>query len=223
MRFRLLVSCFIFGMAISLNPSHAFDVSGAAVVVDGDTIVIGLQIIRLHGIDTPETGQRCALSDGKSWPCGKAALEHTKKLIVGKTVTCSGNAFDEYERLIASCSTSDGSDINLELVEKGLAWAFVKFSDDYVVQEGIARNKGIGVWQHQTEAPWVFREARWHVEQQVAPNGCPIKGNISKHGQIYHVPWSRYYKKTKISVEKGERWFCSENEALKAGWRAPLN
>src|SRR5262245_54283724 len=40
--------------------------------------------------------------------------------------------------------------------------------------------------------------------------GCVIKGNISlKTGErIYHLPGQRYYGKTKISPEKGERWFC---------------
>ena len=45
-------------------------------------------------------------------------------------------------------------------------------------------------------------------------------GNISKNGNIYHPPWSPWYTKTKISTEKGERWFCSEREAIDAGWRA---
>lgn len=50
--------------------------------------------------------------------------------------------------------------------------------------------------------------------------GCVIKGNISKSGErIYHVPGQRYYDVTVISPERGERWFCSEAEARRAGWR----
>lgn len=51
--------------------------------------------------------------------------------------------------------------------------------------------------------------------------GCDIKGNISSKTdeKIYHVPGQRDYKKTKISPEKGERWFCTEEEAIAAGWR----
>lgn len=48
---------------------------------------------------------------------------------------------------------------------------------------------------------------------------CPIKGNISSGGQIFHVPGQRDYCKTVIDVSKGERWFCSEAEAVAAGWR----
>ena len=50
---------------------------------------------------------------------------------------------------------------------------------------------------------------------------CRIKGNISKSGKIYHVPGSGAYEKTLIDESKGERWFCSEDEAKVAGWRAP--
>jgi hypothetical protein len=49
-----------------------------------------------------------------------------------------------------------------------------------------------------------------------------IKGNISLNGgqRIYHVPGSRDYDSTKIDESKGERWFCTEQEAVSAGWRA---
>ena len=51
--------------------------------------------------------------------------------------------------------------------------------------------------------------------------GCDIKGNISINSgaRIYHVPGQKYYDDTKIRYEYGERWFCSEAEARKAGWR----
>lgn len=52
---------------------------------------------------------------------------------------------------------------------------------------------------------------------------CRIKGNISDSGRIYHVPGSAWYDRTKIVTARGERWFCSEKDALAAGWRAPKN
>lgn len=53
------------------------------------------------------------------------------------------------------------------------------------------------------------------------PPGCVIKGNISSSSgeKIYHVPGQRYYEQTKIEPEKGERWFCTEEEAIANGWR----
>ncbi|WP_318013086.1 MULTISPECIES: hypothetical protein [unclassified Mesorhizobium] len=43
--------------------------------------------------------------------------------------------------------------------------------------------------------------------------------HISKRRRIYHVPGQKYYNVTKITEAKGERWFCSEAEAMTAGWR----
>lgn len=56
----------------------------------------------------------------------------------------------------------------------------------------------------------------------VERNGsCNIKGNVSigSGERIYHVPGQHYYEATKISLQYGERWFCSEEEARAAGWR----
>jgi endonuclease YncB( thermonuclease family) len=53
------------------------------------------------------------------------------------------------------------------------------------------------------------------------PGNCLIKGNISENGRIYHLPGGRYYERTKIDEAKGERWFCTEDEARAAGWRPP--
>jgi hypothetical protein len=53
--------------------------------------------------------------------------------------------------------------------------------------------------------------------------GCKVrvKGNISfETGErIYHVPGQKFYDETYINPRKGERWFCSEEEARAAGWR----
>jgi len=53
------------------------------------------------------------------------------------------------------------------------------------------------------------------------PPGCVIKGNISSSSgeKIYHVPGQRNYEQTVIDPAKGERWFCTEEEATANGWR----
>ncbi|MBY0319509.1 MAG: hypothetical protein K2X72_12355 [Reyranella sp.] len=49
---------------------------------------------------------------------------------------------------------------------------------------------------------------------------CQIKGNINAQGvRIYHPPGCRHYNSTVIDPERGERWFCTEDEAIAAGWR----
>ena len=69
------------------------------------------------------------------------------------------------------------------------------------------------------EPAWLFREKHWAGAEQAAPKGCAIKGNVTAHGHIYHMPWSPWYGKVKVDAAKGERWFCSESEAMAAGWR----
>ena len=53
------------------------------------------------------------------------------------------------------------------------------------------------------------------------PADCRIKGNISGDERVYHTPDSPWYNRTEIDASKGERWFCSAQEAEDAGWRAP--
>jgi hypothetical protein len=49
---------------------------------------------------------------------------------------------------------------------------------------------------------------------------CVIKGNVNDKGErIFHLPTSAYYGATVIDTARGERWFCSEDEARAAGWR----
>ena len=49
-----------------------------------------------------------------------------------------------------------------------------------------------------------------------------IKGNRSSSGErIFHTPDSAYYDRTEIDESKGEVWFCTEEDAISAGWRPP--
>lgn len=190
-------------------------------IVDGDTLAIGDQRFRLHGIDAPEAGQKCNTPSGKLWRCGDEATAHLIALTQGKPITCDDRGLDDYDRTLSVCKAGD-VELNAAMVRDGYAWAFVKFSNDYVKIERMAKLASAGVWQADTEPAWVFRAHKWEVAVQEAPEGCPIKGNISKNGHIYHPPWSPWYARTKVSLNKGERWFCSEREALDAGWRAPI-
>ena len=55
-------------------------------------------------------------------------------------------------------------------------------------------------------------------------NSCTIKGNISSSKEkIFHMIGCGSYNKTVIDESRGEKWFCSEKEAIDAGWRKALN
>lgn len=58
--------------------------------------------------------------------------------------------------------------------------------------------------------------------QNIIPKpGCNIKGNISidPENKLYHLPGMKDFEITNISPDKGERWFCTESEAIAHGWK----
>jgi endonuclease YncB( thermonuclease family) len=191
-------------------------------VVDGDTSRIDGTTFRLHGIDAPEVGQTCSDAGGGTWRCGDEATRRLEILIGDSVPICDDRGPDDYDRILAVCFVY-GIELNRDMVAEGYAWAFRKFSEEYVADEEIAAGLGLHIWQAATQAPWEYRAAKWVVAVQESPAGCPIKGNISENGHVYHAPWSPWYTRTKVSIDKGERWFCSEREALDAGWRAPVS
>lgn len=192
--------------------------SGRAIVIDGDTIDIDGQHIRLEGIDAPEHAQTCGRKWFGTWSCGAAATRALDALVRGRRVACDNEGYDKYGRILGLC-TVDGRDINAEMVRSGYAWAFVKYSTRYVAEEAEARKAKAGIWQGEAEPAWVYREKTWDVAEPAAPSGCAIKGNVTANGHIYHMPWSPWYAKVKVEPAKGEQWFCSEADAAKAGFR----
>lgn len=197
------------------------EVSGRVAIVDGDTLWVGSQEIRIHGIDAPETSQKCQLPQG-TWDCSSAAVTVLRAIVEGRAVRCAGHELDQHGRLIARCGTDEVPDIGAQLVASGVAWAFIKYSTDYIQFEKAPRAKKLGIWQSKTQPPWEYRARRWETATQVTPENCPIKGNINAKGErIYHAPWSKHSPGRKIDTSNGERWFCSEAEARAAGWRAP--
>jgi len=212
-------------------------------IIDGDTLDLDGQRHRLFGIDTPEAGAVCNGADGRPWRCGEAATRRLVELTAqsgpaGPVCRDEPGQRDRYGRHISRCFVG-GRDVADQLVREGLGWAFVRYSDDYVAAERAARRAGIGVWQAPNEPAWEWRAnrsaraaaARNDASGGNAPRpaavqdpprpGCDIKGNISANGRIYHRPGSAAYAATRIATARGERWFCSEREALEAGWRAP--
>lgn len=193
-------------------------VTGVARVIDGDTLDVAGERVRLEGIDAPEMAQSCGRNFFGTWKCGVVAANRLAELVRGHTVTCESRGYDKYGRMLGICFV-DGHDINAEMVREGLAWAFVRYSQTYVREEAQARAARAGIWQGEAAPAWEYRAHRWASAEQGAPNGCAIKGNITAHGRIYHMPWSAWYASVKIEPEKGERWFCSEAQAIAAGWR----
>ncbi|QDM41938.1 thermonuclease family protein [Altererythrobacter sp. TH136] len=100
---------FLLALAATTS-AQAGTLSGQPQVIDGDTLEISGQRVRLFGIDAPELSQTCNRS-GQAWECGKAAREHLAGMISTAQVTCSGAEKDTYGRLVAVCQVS-GVDLN---------------------------------------------------------------------------------------------------------------
>ncbi len=192
--------------------------SGPARVIDGDTIAIGETRIRLEGIDAPETSQLCTTATKTQWSCGQSAKSELMAITAGKMVRCESSGNDRYGRVLGIC-WAGSLELNAEMVRRGFAWAFVRYSSRLVQVEAEARGRSIGIWQADNEPAWGYRTGRWTTAENTAPRACAIKGNITNAGRTYHLPWNRNYDAVRINPSKGERWFCSEAEALAAGWQ----
>ena len=209
------------------------DVSGRARVIDGDTMDVDGMRVRLHGVDAPEGNQSCLIGD-EPWPCGRRSARALADLIDGRVVACQERDRDRYGRIVAVCRR-DALDVNAWLVAEGWALAYRRYSVAYVEQESQARQSRRGMWRGDFVSPWNWRQGKRlrpslrEPRIATAPSErqqgglCRIKGNISRSSgkRIYHMPGDRDYAPTRISLERGERWFCSESEARSAGWRRP--
>lgn len=209
-------------LCVLAAPAFA-DVQGAIDVVDGDTIRVAGETIRLHGIDAPEVNQPCQDDTGADWACGAFVQRAVTERYQGAQTTCVVLERDRYDRLVAKCYV-DGADINEAIVLAGWAEAYRSYSYDYDFAEKNAQIQGAGLWSSTMQSPAAFRAQERAALGTPAPDpDCVIKGNISSSGRIYHMPHNRDYDATRINEDNGERWFCSEADAEAAGWRAARN
>lgn len=182
-------------------------------VIDGDTIEIeGGQKVRYIGLDTPETTEEV-----ECW--GREATSKNRELVEGKRVSLEKDVSetDKYVRLLRYVFIDSSVFINDYLVREGYALASsyppdVKYQDQLRQAQEEARQNSKGLWSQCTASP--------NNSSASSQPDCVIKGNINASGEkIYHMPGQYYYNKTVIDESRGERWFCSEEEALDAGWR----
>ena len=143
-----------------LVPSVAVaDITGKPRVIDGDTIEIAGERIRLHGIDAPESKQTCTDADGKEWRCGQDATFALANLIQNHWITCKGDGRDRYGRLIAVCFVGP-YDLNAMMVQRGWALAYRRYSNEYVDEEADAKANKDGLWRGEFVAPWEWRRGK---------------------------------------------------------------
>jgi len=116
--------------------------------------------VRLHGIDAPEVGQAF----------GTKSRDGLRTLVMGKAVTVDHRGEDRYGRTLARLEV-DGRDVNREMVAAGLAWHYVRYSDDALLAaaEVEAREARRGLWaDREPVPPWEWRAGE-HARKTAAP------------------------------------------------------
>jgi endonuclease YncB( thermonuclease family) len=129
-------------------------------VIDGDSLKVDGENIRLTGIDAHQT---CRDSQAREWPCGQAAKARLAELVSKGQVTCAGHRHDIFGRTLAVCSAGDIPDLGEILVREGLAVSYAReLGDGYVAAEIQARFSRHGLWQGEFENPrdWRRRHPR---------------------------------------------------------------
>jgi micrococcal nuclease len=221
---------------VEIDIPYPTDLETATVtrVVDGDTIEVDIagetHKVRYIGVDTPET-----VDPNRPVGCyGHEASDRNKELVLGKIVGLEKDVSntDDFGRLLRYVWV-DGQMVNALLVRDGYAeaetgFAEVKHQDVFLELQAEAQAAGRGIW-----GPECSNATPFDSPTQTPPAGsgteicqfsgttqAVIKGNISSSDEkIYHVPGQSSYDETGITESRGERWFCTEQEAVNAGWR----
>lgn len=129
-------------------------VSGAVRLIDGDSLFVGGNEVRMKGIDAPEGRQTCT-RDGRSWDCGNAARDELRRLIGNDAVQCNVLERDKHGRYLATCSAG-GRDLNAGMVASGMAVAY----GAYLREQGDAKARRRGLWGSQFQQPRDWRHER---------------------------------------------------------------
>lgn len=171
-------------------------------VVDADTFDSeDEERIRLAGADSPEYPKGCL---------SEAAKQRLIALIAGKKVQLEVVEKDSFGRLVAFVF-SNGLFVDKALVEEGLAKATSASHPEHGVSllqaQDTAQKAERGIWSKLCQGP---KDA-----------SCLIKGNYrrDRKTRVYHLLECFNYDKIVVNEQKGDRWFCNEEEAEAAGFR----
>ena len=151
--------CFLVLIINTLAFSKVLNASSSLKIIDGDTIILNSEKIRLYGIDTPEIKQTCTDNYGHTYLCGVKAKLELEKIIGSKKVSCIKKTKDRYKRSISICYV-DENDINSLMVKRGWALAYRKYSKKYLKDEAIAKLNNAGMWSGKFIAPWKWRRMK---------------------------------------------------------------
>lgn len=191
-------------------------------VIDGDTIQVDGKIVQLYGIDAPELGQMCR-HDQTWFHCGLDAAFDLNKLIGLEASALHCAPPDSGPSDDTMVCTVGHVDVAHVLLSSGYVVATAAAGAHYLEAEHAARDAQLGLWHSDFVPP-----ADWRAGERLpggpAPEAgpCPIKAVVSPGGQHdYYVPTDKNYDSVAVDPSKGDRRFCSDEDARKAGWIRP--
>ena len=198
-------------------------------VIDGDTFEIAGDdgadnvSVRILNISAPDRGECYFKESGKA----------LRKLIKGKKVRLEKDVsgVDDFGRLARHVFLPSGTEkgdnilVGKYMVVNGFAKAIptppdFRYKTHYASVENNAIENDLGVWGNcKNNLPRDFDFAKTSNAQPTNAN-CVIKGNVSKMGagKLYFLPTCPSYSQTRIDLERGEAYFCTEAEAQAAGF-----
>lgn len=147
--------------------------AGQVSVIDGDTLELHGQRIRLLGIDAPESSQPCRNAGGRTWRCGAEAANRLSDFIASRPVTCRVKNTDRYGRSVAVCTVA-GQDIGRWAVTNGWALAYRRYSKDYIGAEEQARISRRGIHAGQFMPPWDYRVSKRNHKTGMGGDAVPL-------------------------------------------------
>ena len=161
--------------------------------------------IRLEGIDAPEAG--ADLQAQMVRLRGHAGTRRRRRWSGSDRTSrlrCDPRGLDKYGRTLAVCFV-DGRDINAADGAPGLCLGLRQILDE--LREGGgggASAESLGIWQGEATPAWDYRASRWAAAEHRRREGCAIKGNVTKNGRIYHMPWSPWYAQIQHRAGQGQ-------------------
>ncbi len=142
-------------------------------VIDGDTLRLGHETVRLHGVSAPALEQLC-FADGEAWACGKAAAQALRQRVGTVAVRCVPVARPSGDPPQVICE----SDVvlNAWMIAQGWALAGALIPSPYRREQEAAMRAGRGIWRGGFEPPLAWRtwaEGSAHAD---APDvaGCDV-------------------------------------------------
>jgi endonuclease YncB( thermonuclease family) len=128
------------------------EVAGFGEAIDGDSLRVAGQEVRLKGIDAPELGQWCQNRIGRDYACGVEAKKWLRGHLQRGAVICQVEGRDRYGRLLGVCKRGDVA-LNAAMVREGIAVDY----GDYPTEQAQARRQQIGLWSGKFMVPSEYR------------------------------------------------------------------